>query len=158
PRQRTAAQGRRREAARLLAPKVETGGVRHQPRPAAVRIPAPTGRPVARTGSLPPANGHLPFLLRVDPRPEVAEHADPARSAEEVGDALSRRRHPRQTSRRARIPEEVRRLDRRLLCRDALVPDATAVIPPGLDLRDYEAMPAVERERPLVVHAPSDPE
>jgi len=38
------------------------------------------------------------------------------------------------------------------------VPDATAVIPPGLDLRDYEAMPAVERERPLVVHAPSDPE
>ena len=36
------------------------------------------------------------------------------------------------------------------------VPDATAVIPPGLDLRDYEPTPAVERERPLVVHAPSD--
>jgi Glycosyl transferases group 1 len=36
------------------------------------------------------------------------------------------------------------------------VPDATAVIPPGLDLRDYEPVPAVERERPLVVHAPSD--
>ena len=27
---------------------------------------------------------------------------------------------------------------------------------PGLDLRDYEPVPPVERERPLVVHAPSD--
>ena len=36
------------------------------------------------------------------------------------------------------------------------VPDATAVIPPGLDLRDYEPVAPVERERPLVVHAPSD--
>jgi glycosyltransferase involved in cell wall biosynthesis len=36
------------------------------------------------------------------------------------------------------------------------VPDPTAVVPPGLDLRDYEAVPPVERERPLVVHAPSD--
>src|SRR5204862_1828069 len=35
------------------------------------------------------------------------------------------------------------------------VPDAV-VIPPGLDLRDYEPVPPVERERPLVVHAPSD--
>src|SRR4029078_5617224 len=34
------------------------------------------------------------------------------------------------------------------------VPDPTAVIPPGLDLRDYEPVPAVERERPLVGHAP----
>jgi glycosyltransferase involved in cell wall biosynthesis len=38
------------------------------------------------------------------------------------------------------------------------VPDATAVVPPGLDLRLYEPVPAVERERPLVVHAPSNPE
>ena len=38
------------------------------------------------------------------------------------------------------------------------VPDPTAVVPPGLDLRDYEPVPPVERERPLVVHAPSDPE
>jgi hypothetical protein len=30
------------------------------------------------------------------------------------------------------------------------------VIPPGLDLRDYEAVAPVARERPLVVHAPSD--
>jgi glycosyltransferase involved in cell wall biosynthesis len=37
------------------------------------------------------------------------------------------------------------------------VPDAE-VVPPGLDLRDYEPVPPVERERPLVVHAPSDPE
>jgi glycosyltransferase involved in cell wall biosynthesis len=37
------------------------------------------------------------------------------------------------------------------------VPDAD-VIPPGLDLRDYQSVPPVERERPLVVHAPSDPE
>jgi glycosyltransferase involved in cell wall biosynthesis len=36
------------------------------------------------------------------------------------------------------------------------VPDATAVIPPGLDLRDYEPVAPVELERPLVVHAPSD--
>ena len=38
------------------------------------------------------------------------------------------------------------------------VPDATAVVPPGLDLRNYEPVAPVERERPLVVHAPSDPE
>jgi glycosyltransferase involved in cell wall biosynthesis len=37
------------------------------------------------------------------------------------------------------------------------VPDAT-VVPVGIDLRDYEPVPPVERERPLVVHAPSDPE
>ena len=36
------------------------------------------------------------------------------------------------------------------------VPDATAVIPPGLDLRDYDPVTPVDRERPLVVHAPSD--
>src|SRR4029450_12607760 len=42
------------------------------------------------------------------------------------------------------------------------VPDPTAVVPPGVDLRLYEPVPAggrgraVERERPLVVHAPSD--
>jgi glycosyltransferase involved in cell wall biosynthesis len=35
------------------------------------------------------------------------------------------------------------------------VPDAL-VIPPGLDLRNYEPVAPVERERPLVVHAPSD--
>ncbi len=35
------------------------------------------------------------------------------------------------------------------------VPDAI-VVPPGLDLRDYQPVPPVERERPLVVHAPSD--
>ena len=37
------------------------------------------------------------------------------------------------------------------------VPDAE-VVPPGLDLREYEPVPPVERTRPLVVHAPSDPE
>jgi glycosyltransferase involved in cell wall biosynthesis len=37
------------------------------------------------------------------------------------------------------------------------VPDAE-VVPPGLDLREYRPVPPVERERPLVVHAPSDPE
>jgi glycosyltransferase involved in cell wall biosynthesis len=37
------------------------------------------------------------------------------------------------------------------------VPDAE-VVPIGIDLREYAAIPAVERERPLVVHAPSDPE
>jgi glycosyltransferase involved in cell wall biosynthesis len=36
------------------------------------------------------------------------------------------------------------------------VPDATAVVPPGLDLRLYEPVPPVERARPLVVHAPSN--
>jgi glycosyltransferase involved in cell wall biosynthesis len=35
------------------------------------------------------------------------------------------------------------------------VPDAL-VVPPGLDLRDYEPVPAVDRDRPLVVHAPSN--
>jgi len=35
------------------------------------------------------------------------------------------------------------------------VPDAL-VVPVGIDLRDYEPVPAVERERPLIVHAPSD--
>ena len=37
------------------------------------------------------------------------------------------------------------------------VPDAE-VVPPGLDLREYEPVPPVECARPLVVHAPSDPE
>ncbi len=37
------------------------------------------------------------------------------------------------------------------------VPEAL-VVPPGLDLEEYQPVPAVERERPLVVHAPSDPE
>src|SRR3954462_7333525 len=36
------------------------------------------------------------------------------------------------------------------------VPDATAVVPPGLDLRLFDPVAAVERERPLVVHAPSN--
>lgn len=34
------------------------------------------------------------------------------------------------------------------------VPDALVVVP-GLDLREYRPVPPVERERPLVVHAPS---
>jgi hypothetical protein len=33
---------------------------------------------------------------------------------------------------------------------------AAVVVPPGLDLREYEPLPPVERERPLVVHAPSN--
>jgi glycosyltransferase involved in cell wall biosynthesis len=37
------------------------------------------------------------------------------------------------------------------------VPDAT-VVPIGIDLREYQPVAPVERERPLVVHAPSDPE
>jgi glycosyltransferase involved in cell wall biosynthesis len=37
------------------------------------------------------------------------------------------------------------------------VPDAE-VVPPGLDLRQYQPVAPVQRERPLVVHAPSDPE
>jgi glycosyltransferase involved in cell wall biosynthesis len=37
------------------------------------------------------------------------------------------------------------------------VPDAT-VVPVGINLRDYDPVPPAERERPLVVHAPSDPE
>jgi glycosyltransferase involved in cell wall biosynthesis len=36
------------------------------------------------------------------------------------------------------------------------VPDAL-VVPPGLDLSEYQPVPPVERERPVVVHAPSDP-
>jgi hypothetical protein len=35
------------------------------------------------------------------------------------------------------------------------VPEAV-VVPPGLDLREYEPVPPVERERPLLVHAPSN--
>src|SRR3989442_660911 len=40
---------------------------------------------------------------------------------------------------------------------DALrwVPDAE-MIPPGLDLRPYTPVPPSDRERPIVVHAPSD--
>ena len=36
------------------------------------------------------------------------------------------------------------------------VPDPSAVVPPGLDLTQYDPVPALERERPLVVHAPSN--
>ena len=35
------------------------------------------------------------------------------------------------------------------------VPEAV-VVPPGLDLSEYTPVLPVERERPLVVHAPSD--
>jgi glycosyltransferase involved in cell wall biosynthesis len=34
------------------------------------------------------------------------------------------------------------------------VPDAE-VVPPGIDLRDYDPQPPTDRERPIVVHAPS---
>ena len=72
-------------------------------------------------------------------------------------DALPRRRHPRQVTGRARVPQEVRPLARRLVRRDALGAGCGGR-PAGLDLREYEPVPPVERERPLVVHAPSDPE
>jgi O-antigen/teichoic acid export membrane protein/glycosyltransferase involved in cell wall biosynthesis len=35
------------------------------------------------------------------------------------------------------------------------VPDAV-VVPPGVDLREFRAVPASDRERPIVVHAPSN--
>jgi glycosyltransferase involved in cell wall biosynthesis len=51
-----------------------------------------------------------------------------------------------------------RRADRQIVGSYAAtrwVPDAV-VVPPGLDLSEYEQVPPVERERPLVVHAPSN--
>lgn len=62
---------------------------------------------------------------------------------------------------RGKRPEELeyrKRFDRCLVGSYAAtrwVPDAE-VVPPGLDLREYRPVPPVERERPLVVHAPSD--
>ncbi|MBD0329324.1 MAG: glycosyltransferase family 4 protein [Thermoleophilia bacterium] len=61
---------------------------------------------------------------------------------------------------RGKSPEELaygRRFDRQVVGSYAAtrwVPDAT-VVPPGLDLDEYRPVPPVERERPLVVHAPS---
>ncbi len=62
---------------------------------------------------------------------------------------------------RGKRPEELeyrKKFDRWLVGSYAAtrwVPDAE-VIPPGLDLRGYRPVPPVARERPLVVHAPSD--
>jgi glycosyltransferase involved in cell wall biosynthesis len=61
---------------------------------------------------------------------------------------------------RGKAPEELRYADgadaRIVGSYDALqwVPDAH-VVPPGLDLRDYEPVPQSDRERPVVLHAPS---
>jgi len=62
---------------------------------------------------------------------------------------------------RGKRPEELeyrKKFDRWLVGSYAAtrwVPDAE-VVPPGLDLRAYRPVPPLERERPLVVHAPSD--
>lgn len=62
---------------------------------------------------------------------------------------------------RGKTPEELaygKRADRQIVGSYAAtrwVPEAV-VVPPGLDLSEYEQIPAVERKRPLVVHAPSD--
>jgi glycosyltransferase involved in cell wall biosynthesis len=62
---------------------------------------------------------------------------------------------------RGRTPDELsygRRADAQVVgSYDAVrwVPDAE-VIPPGLDLASYSPVPPSDRERPLVVHAPSD--
>jgi glycosyltransferase involved in cell wall biosynthesis len=64
---------------------------------------------------------------------------------------------------RGKQPEELeyrKKFDRWLVGSYAAtrwVPDAE-VVPPGLDLREYQPVAPVQRERPLVVHAPSDPE
>jgi len=62
---------------------------------------------------------------------------------------------------RGKTPEALaygRRADRQIVGSYAAtrwVPEAV-VVPPGLDLSEYEPVPPVERERPLVVHAPSN--
>ena len=61
---------------------------------------------------------------------------------------------------RGKSPEELRYArgaDARIVgSYDALrwVPDAH-VVPPGLDLRDYAPVPSTDRDRPIVLHAPS---
>ena len=73
----------------------------------------------------------------------------------QLGDALPRLRHPRQAA--ARSWPGRRRADARIVgSYDAIrwVPDAE-VVPPGIDLREYEPHPPTDRERPVVVHAPS---
>jgi glycosyltransferase involved in cell wall biosynthesis len=62
---------------------------------------------------------------------------------------------------RGKTPEELaygKRADRQIVGSYAAtrwVPEAV-VVPPGVDLTEYEPVPPVERERPLVVHAPSN--
>lgn len=64
---------------------------------------------------------------------------------------------------RGKTPEELaygKRFDLQIVGSYAAtrwVPEAT-VVPPGIDLEEYRPVPPVERERPLVVHAPSNPE
>jgi len=61
---------------------------------------------------------------------------------------------------RGKPPQELawaQRADARIVgSYDAIrwVPDAE-VVPPGIDLREYEPQPPTDRERPVVVHAPS---
>jgi glycosyltransferase involved in cell wall biosynthesis len=62
---------------------------------------------------------------------------------------------------RGKTPEQLayaQRFDARIvgsLAAAAAIPDAE-LIPPGLDLRPFTPVPPTDRERPLVVHAPSD--
>jgi glycosyltransferase involved in cell wall biosynthesis len=64
---------------------------------------------------------------------------------------------------RGKSPEQLaygKRFDRQIVGSYAAtrwVPEAT-VVPPGIDLDEYRPAPPVERERPVVVHAPSNPE
>ena len=64
---------------------------------------------------------------------------------------------------RGKTPDELaygRRFDAQIVGSYAAtrwVPEAV-VVPPGLDLGEYRPVAPVERERPLVVHAPSNPE
>jgi len=64
---------------------------------------------------------------------------------------------------RGKTPDELaygRRFDAQIVGSYAAtrwVPEAV-VVPPGLDLDEYRPVAPVERERPLVVHAPSNPE
>ena len=102
----------------------------------------------------PAGDRRLPLLLRPDSRPEVAAVPDPRGAAEEVGAALPRLGHPRPP------PEELAYSG----AADAQIVgsyDAIRWVPgrprrsPGDRPAGFEPVPPSDRERPLVVHAPS---
>ena len=153
-RPRAAPPRRRREARRLRAlSPAPRGGLVARPRG---RLPAPAARAVARVRPAAAEDRCLPLLLRPDLR-------SPSGSSSRSCGSSARSRCCTSwapTSAGGRPAELLyagtgRRLHRRLLRRDPLGP-GRIVVPPGVDLREFRAVPASDRTRPIVVHAPSN--
>ena len=108
----------------------------------------PPVRPVARVPPAPVQDRRLPLLLRPHLRPQALPVPDPAPVPEEVRLPLHRLGHPRPQPGRARCTAGS--ADAQIVgSYDAIrwVPDAV-VVPPGIDLREFEPVPAARARAP----------